>query len=81
MPALDAYLGAVPFHTYEGEADTLSRLIDVHFNLLPHSYVDQHLATASSVLASKSESLNAHVHDGVFSLAAKKWVYFLCEQV
>lgn len=75
MPSLDSFLSLIPFRVYDTEASHLSSLIDTHFNLLPHSSIDSHLATAVSVLAKNSEAVrHAAEQEGVLSMASKKWL-------
>eukprot|EP00392_Amoebophrya_sp_AT5.2_P001170 g1172.t1 len=57
------------------EAGLLSQLIDSHYGLPSHGDSERHLSTALSVLAQHSEHANESAAvDGVFTLAAKKWL-------
>ncbi|CAD7972596.1 unnamed protein product [Amoebophrya sp. A120] len=57
------------------EQEFLSKLVDSHYGLPSHVDTEKHLGSALSVLAQHSEHANEKAAlDGVYSLAAKKWL-------
>ncbi|CAD7969762.1 unnamed protein product [Amoebophrya sp. A25] len=58
------------------EHEFMSRLVDAHYGLPTHGDTEKQLGTALSALSQHSEASNEHaISDGVFSLAAKKWIF------